>query len=226
MERIDIDGNMIDVEYVKKPWIRNSYLKFSDNRLVVVSRSERTMQKMIVEHRSWISKHYRQIMSSVRLFDSGSIFYGSKKYNVGYVNSNTRPRADILGEDLIIYANSKEAAERFIDRMIRDDTERFAGEMAVAKAAQIGRSVGEVKVRRYRKWGVCKNDRTISFNYCISMLPKELQDYVVSHEVAHLKEMNHSGRFWEVVASLCPEYKRLRRELKRYDSVRRRIYAV
>lgn len=217
---------MIEVEYVKKPWIRNSYLKFSDNRLVVVSKSEKTMQKMIVEHRSWISKHYKQIMNSVRLFDSGSIFYGSKKYNVGYVNSKARPRADILGEDLIIYANSKEAAERFVDRMIRDDTERFAGEMAVAKAAQIGARVGEVKVRRYRKWGVCKNDRTISFNYCISMLPKELQDYVVSHEVAHLKEMNHSGRFWDVVSILCPEYKRFRRELKRYDSVRRRIYAV
>ena len=52
MEKVDIDGNMIEVEYVKKPWIRNSYLKFSDNRLVVVSKSERTMQKMIVEHRS------------------------------------------------------------------------------------------------------------------------------------------------------------------------------
>ena len=226
MERIDIDGNMIDVEYVKKPWIRNSYLKFNENRLVVVSRSERTMQKMIVEHRSWISKHYRQIISSVRLFDSGALFYGSKRYNVGYVSSQGRPRADIWGENLIVYASSHDSAERFIDRMIRQDTERFAGEMAIAKAAQINETVKDVKIRRYRKWGVCKSNRTISFNYCVSMLPKELQEYIISHEVAHLKEMNHSGRFWNVVSALCPNYRQLRRELKRYDSVRRRVYAT
>lgn len=226
MERIEIDGNSIDVEYVKKPWIRNSYLKFSDNRLVVVSRSERTMQKMITEHRSWISKHYRQIISSVRLFDSGSLFYGSKKYNVGYVSSQSRPRADIWGENLIVYASSHDSAERFIDKMIREDTARFAGEMTIAKAAQINETVKDVKIRRYRKWGVCKSNRTISFNYCISMLPKELQEYIVSHEVAHLKEMNHSRRFWNVVSGLCPNYRQLRRELKQYDSVRRRVYAT
>ena len=226
MEKIEIDGNRIDVEYVKKPWIRNSYLKFSDNKLVVVSRSERTMQKMITEHRTWISKHYRQIMSSVRLFDSGALFYGSKKYNVGYVSSQERARADIWGENLIVYASNHDSAERFIDKMIREDTARFAGEMSVAKAAQINETVKEVKIRRYRKWGVCKSNRTISFNYCISMLPRELQEYIVSHEVAHLKEMNHSRRFWEVVFGLCPNYRQLRRELKRYDSVRRRVYAT
>jgi hypothetical protein len=81
-----------------------------------------------------------------------------------------------------------------------------------------------VRVRRCRKWGVCKSDRTITFNYCVSMLPEEIRDYVVSHEVAHLKEMNHSRRFWEVVSSLCPDYRRLRRELKNYDSTRRSVY--
>lgn len=222
---IEIDGNRIEVEYVKKPWIRNSYLKFSDSRLVVVSRSERTMQKMITEHRSWISKHYRQIISSVKLFDSGSIFYGSKRYNVGYVSSQSRPKADIWGDNLIIYAQDYDSAERFVDRMIRDETAKFTAETAAVKAAQINERLEAVKVRRYRKWGVCKSNRIISFNYCISMLPKELQDYVVSHEVAHLKEMNHSHRFWEVVSDLCPEYRRLRRELKQYDSIRRKVYA-
>ena len=221
---LEIDGSRISFEFVKKPWIKNSYLKFDDGKLVVVSRNERMMQRIVSKHRSWISKHYNQIRSTVRLFDLNSVFYNSKRYMVGYVKSDAMPKADILGDNLIIYAQSHQAAERFIDRMIRDDTLRSCGEMALGKASQISESFREIKARRYRKWGVCKSDRTITFNYCISMLPRELQDYVVSHEVAHLREMNHSQSFWKVVEYLCPNYRQLRKELKSYDSKRRSIY--
>lgn len=221
---IEIDGNRIPFEFVKKPWIKNSYLRFDEGRLVVVSRNERMMQKIISAHKPWISKHYNQIKSTIRLFDSNSIFHNSKRYNVGYVDSSARPKADILGDNLIIYAPSHESAERFLDRMMRDETARFSKELALRKAEQINERFKEVKVRRYRKWGVCKSDRTITFNYCISMLPEDIRDYIVSHEVAHLKEMNHSRRFWDVVSSLCPDYRRLRKELKSYDSTRRSVY--
>ncbi len=223
-DSIEIDGERIRIEFVKKPWIRNSYLKFNDDRLVVVGRSEGMMQKVVMKHRPWISKHYKQIKSTIRLFDSNSVFYNSKRYNVGYVSSNARPKADIWGDNLIIYAQSTQAAERYIDRTIRDATASFSGELALRKGQEIGVRIGAVKVRRYRKWGVCRSDGTITFNYCISMLPSELRDYIVSHEVAHLKEMNHSEKFWAVVWQLCPDYKRLRKELKQYDSVRRSIY--
>ncbi len=221
---IEIDGNRIGFDFVRKPWIKNSYLKFDEDRLVVVSRNEKAMQKIISKHRPWISKHYKQIKNTVRLFDSNSIFYNSKRYNAGYVKSDSRPKADIWGDNLIIYAPSNESAERFIDRTIRDDTAKALSELAMRKAEQLNERFREVRIRRCRKWGVCRSDRTITFNYCISMLPEELQDYIASHEVAHLKEMNHSGKFWEVVSFLCPDYRRLRRELRNYDSKRRRVY--
>jgi predicted metal-dependent hydrolase len=222
-ESIEINGNRIRLEFVKKPWIRNSYLKFNGDRLVVVSRSERMMQKVVSSHRPWIARHYNQIRSSIRMFDSNSIFYGSLKYNVGYVQAGTRAKADMIGSNLIIYAPDRTAAERLIDRMVRDDTERLVPEIAAAKSKQIGRPYRAVKTRKSRRWGVCRSDGTITFNYCISMLPKRLQDYIVSHEVAHLREMNHSAGFWEVVSTLCPDYKRLRRELRDYDNTRRRV---
>jgi predicted metal-dependent hydrolase len=64
------------------------------------------------------------------------------------------------------------------------------------------------------QWGCCTVHGTVSLNVQLIKLPLRLVDYVVVHELAHLREMNHSAAFWSVVKSACPDYARLRNELK------------
>jgi predicted metal-dependent hydrolase len=64
------------------------------------------------------------------------------------------------------------------------------------------------------QWGCCTASGTVRLNTQLIKLPLRLIDYVVVHELAHLREMNHSARFWQVVASACPDYLKLRAELK------------
>ncbi|MDD2915809.1 MAG: SprT family zinc-dependent metalloprotease [Gallionella sp.] len=64
------------------------------------------------------------------------------------------------------------------------------------------------------QWGCCTARGTVRLNLQLIKLPLRLIDYVVVHELAHLREMNHSAAFWQVVESVCPDYIRLRRELK------------
>lgn len=223
-DKLELDGNVIEMEFVQKPWIRNSYLRFDGDRLVVVSRNERTMRKVVSTHRTWISKHYGEIKNSVMMFKPGSVFYRTKHYPVRHVVSAARPRADVQEDSLMLYSKDGASAERLIDRIFMEDTERIARSLATEKAQSLGVSFREIKVRRYRKWGACSTSGLITINYVLSMLPQELQDYIVSHEVAHLKQMNHSSSFWKVVESICPNYKAARKELKRYDSRRRQVY--
>ncbi len=63
-------------------------------------------------------------------------------------------------------------------------------------------------------WGSCSSKHNLNFNYKITLLPTELADYIVVHELCHLRQMNHSRMFWNLVAVACPNYKELRRRLK------------
>jgi predicted metal-dependent hydrolase len=62
--------------------------------------------------------------------------------------------------------------------------------------------------------GSCSHHGGISLNWRLVFMPIAVIDYVVCHELAHLKEMNHSPRFWSVVGQLCPDWRRLRLELR------------
>ena len=64
------------------------------------------------------------------------------------------------------------------------------------------------------QWGCCTARGSVRLNIQLIKLPLHLIDYVVAHELAHMREMNHSAAFWKVVGSVCPDYARLRKELK------------
>ncbi len=79
----------------------------------------------------------------------------------------------------------------------------------------LGVTPSEIKLTTAKKqWGSCSTRGIVRLNLQLIKLPLRLIDYVVVHELAHLREMNHSPAFWRVVESACPNYAKLRRELK------------
>jgi predicted metal-dependent hydrolase len=76
-------------------------------------------------------------------------------------------------------------------------------------------SFSRITIRNQRsRWGSCSKRGNISFNYKLLFLPVELRDYIVVHELCHLKQLNHSQAFWDLVAQTVPDHKVLRRRLK------------
>lgn len=65
------------------------------------------------------------------------------------------------------------------------------------------------------RWGSCSRQGNLNFNYKIVSLDQRLSDYIIVHELCHLKELNHSKRFWALVEKTIPDYKLIRREFKK-----------
>lgn len=95
----------------------------------------------------------------------------------------------------------------------------LARQLALEKINQFNEtyqvSFNRVAIRNQStRWGSCSRKGNLNFNYRIALLPERLSDYIVVHEMCHLRELNHSKKFWDLVAIAIPDYGRRRRELK------------
>ena len=82
-------------------------------------------------------------------------------------------------------------------------------------AADLGLSVAKVSVRNQKwRWGSCSRSGHICLNWRLVDMPDWVRDYVMVHELMHLRRMDHSRRFWKLVASACPDYQRARAWLR------------
>ncbi len=82
-------------------------------------------------------------------------------------------------------------------------------------ARQMQVSYGRVAVKDQKtRWGSCSAKGNLNFNWRLILAPGEVLDYVVVHELAHRREMNHSVRFWNLVESVLPDYQQRKRWLK------------
>jgi predicted metal-dependent hydrolase len=87
-------------------------------------------------------------------------------------------------------------------------------------AATVGVEVKQVTVRNQRsRWGSCSATGTISLNWRLVQTPDSVRDYIVYHELMHLREMNHSERFWARVEEVCPPWREAELWLKRNGSL-------
>ena len=85
-------------------------------------------------------------------------------------------------------------------------------------AGQMGLCHGAVRVNGAKtRWGSCNRRGDINFTYRLLFAPEELIDYVVVHELAHTKEMNHSANFWKIVEQTMPDYKARRMKLREFQ---------
>ena len=103
----------------------------------------------------------------------------------------------------------------------RQQAERLIKKRADELCSLLGVAYGRLSIRRAKtRWGSCSRKGNLNFNWKLLMVPEPVIDYVIIHELAHLKEMNHSKNFWKLVDKHCPQWRKHRRWLKDQEAAK------
>ncbi|WP_407965539.1 M48 family metallopeptidase [Bartonella sp. C271] len=188
------------------------------------------IQWFIAKHRSWIEKRLARggiINEDFHLKEGSRIPVLGASHVI--LRKEKRGVAEIITGDagqesqIIIYSRLEHLPRRVAD-VLKKQAKIIIAPLVVHYASKVGRKVKSISYKDTRtRWGSCSTDGRLSFSWRLIMAPKEVVEYVVAHEVAHLVEMNHGERFWSLCEKLCPERKTYQAWLKKNGYTLQRI---
>ena len=191
------------------------------------------IEEIVRRRGGWILKQQRKFESAPpkkvlpRRYVSGedNRFLG-RQYRLKVMQDEVE-RAQIAGGDLVVYARDPEDRERvrrLLDKWYRREAERVFAERLAAcypRAQALGIPLPPLKIRDMKtRWGSCSSKGNVTLNLKLIQLPTDLIDYVILHELCHLKELNHSRRFYALMDRVLPDWQERRKALNSIEVTR------
>jgi len=205
-----IDGKPVPVAIKLNPRARRLIVKVhpSTGEVSVVAPTRRSIDHAIDFARGetdWIAERLKQVPPAVPLGLGARILYRGEEHVIRRGEGRRTP-VWIDHEDgnriIRVTGQSEHAARRLVD-FLKREAKRVLEQRAFYYAEQLGTAPKHVTVRdTASRWGSCSTQRSLSFSWRLILAPPFVLDYVVAHEVAHMREMNHGPRFWRLVEEL------------------------
>jgi predicted metal-dependent hydrolase len=124
----------------------------------------------------------------------------------------------------VVCSHREKRLEPLLERWYRGEARRIIGLRVREFAASIGVTYTRLTIRDGRsRWGSCSSLGGLNFSWRLILAPPAVLDYVVIHELAHRRELNHSPRFWAIVAAYCPDYRTHQHWLKEHGAALQRL---
>lgn len=216
-------NKLIEYEVIKSK-IKNLYIHIKDGKVIVKAPArvkDKDIKRAVEEKKKWIYEKLENL--SKQEYKQGSkVLLLGREYplKIKFIRQNT---ADIYIENGNMVAEipkkyKKEYAKR-IEELL-DDVYMKVAEKEVDMAMQIVTRIVGIKPNKYRirklktAWGTCTSNKNITINSSLMKYDRTVIQYVVLHEICHLKYMNHSKEFWNMVEKYMKDYREIRKKLK------------
>jgi hypothetical protein len=183
------------------------------------SLSLKTIQQIIDKNLAWIVRKQAERAQAWACLEKGMVYYQGQALSLEGANSG--PAEIRLGEGVLLLTGDKDSLDPW--PRLRD---WYRGQAAVILAGRVQHFAGlmgltppPLEVREWRRrWGECHPQGLLRFNWRLVLLPPEHLDYIVVHELAHLRVPGHQRPFWQEVGKYLPDYARRRGWLKLYGA--------
>ena len=159
------------------------------------------------ENMDWILETLRKLPERKYFCNGETISLFGQNVTISH-QQNARCGARLDG-DILIVSGGAEFLHRRVKDYIRKAAEQEFYKLSTALAAKIDCKINGICIKDTKsRWGSCSTLNNINYNWRIALAPKYVIDYLMAHEVSHLKHQNHSPAFWQCVANLYPDWKK------------------
>ena len=213
MSKLLYKGYEVELKYNSK--LTNTYICIeSENKILIKtsSKSHDYILNLLELRDSWIQKQFKKhkTYTSLDMNLEDEVLLFSQKYSID------SQEATLLRDKLNrIRINSPQKIMKCYDDFYKGRAVTYLSERTEFYSKEMGLSFNMIKYRKMKsRWGSCSSKRVLTFNTELMKVDKNLIDYVVVHELAHLKHMNHSKDFHALVEMYLPQSKQFRDALK------------
>lgn len=208
--KYEIDGYLVDIVIEKKK-NKNTYIRVKDNNTILITTNFLTTKKSIISlienNKNFIVKNLKR-MEHIKEKEK-KFFYLGNEYNIIVMPTN---EVSIIGNN--IYTLNEDKLNKWLNKNIKI--------LFKERLDNIYSSFEEVipypklRIRKMKtRWGVCnRKDVVVTLNSELIKYDVSKLDYVIVHELSHFIHFNHSSSFWNLVSKYCPDYKKIRKELR------------
>jgi predicted metal-dependent hydrolase len=210
-ETLALPNGLTRVEWRRSRRARRMSLRIDPaGGAVVVTLPMRATRKagmaLLMGHADWVADRLAKLPEAVTFADGASVPICGVPHRIRHA-PHARGAAWILDDELFVTGSPEFIARRVRD-FLRKEALRRLGALTAAKSGLIGVAPKRLTVKDTKsRWGSCAPDKSLALSWRLVMAPAFVQDYVVAHEVAHLRHMNHGPKFWALVDELTPHTK-------------------
>lgn len=192
--------------------LKLSYVKIEE----LLKSKENLLNKKIAKKREFATKN-KEILSYNKMLLMGReyLIIPTKKMGKAYFMENNflipqKYCCDLNKKALFIKKTLREISIKIVNNRVNTIIETYNND--------IYKNIKKVVIGNFKaKWGSCDSDGVLKFNWKIIMLTPELIDFIIFHELTHLKELNHSKKFYAYLQNVVPKHKECRRQLKDFS---------
>jgi len=216
---LDLEGRVVPLTIRRHPRARNIILRIEPNIGPIVTVPWHTPFEegidLVKRKTAWLLRQLDAAPSRVPFVEGAQVPLLGTERTVRHDPESRRP-VNVTETEFRVSGNIEHLARRLTD-WFKQEARRVIGERVEKKTLMLGKSYRRISIRDTRsRWGSCTEDGSLSFCWRLVMLPDMALDYVVAHEVAHLKELDHSPAFWRTVEMLTAESERAQAWIKVY----------
>jgi len=228
---ISLEGRQVDYLHVRKRGKRGISLRIDHRGLAVTSAlltPQRDIDNVLTENRRWVLKKLTEWAARpvhvMRWEDGESVPLLGANIRISLIHTDKLEGVERADDKLLVAARKLEPEHiaKLVTKWYQREALPYLAQRTFHFARLHALPMPRVMLSNaLGRWGSCNVRREVRLAWRLMKAPPEVIDYVVCHELAHLRHMNHSAAFWQEVGRMCPDYKRLRDELEKADPLYR-----